>query len=289
MEISTHTVTSVDGTTIGYQRIGSGPALVIVPGNNRMAHNYDRLATALADEYTVCIIERRGRGNSGPQGANYSIEREVEDLSAVATAVHATAVFGHSYGGLVALAAAASTSLFGRVSAYEPAISIGHSFDLEFRAEFAALLDRGKHVRAMTLFFHATRLIPLPYPLIYLLSVLFVGRPGEMRSLMPTTAPELEVVAQADGDGSQYASIRAETLLIGGTKAPSYLLDVLDPLCRIIPNSSRLTVPGADHNAPDESMPADFAEVLRPFLVLLDRAGEQRSHKAPLEDQENNE
>lgn len=127
---STHTVDSADGTRIGYRLTGTGPAMVVVPGNNRMAHNYDRLAAALADGFSVCVIERRGRGNSGPQGPRYSIDREVEDLQAVADAVGARMVFGHSYGGLIALTAARSTSDIDQLVVYEPGVSINGSFDL---------------------------------------------------------------------------------------------------------------------------------------------------------------
>ncbi|MDM4763994.1 alpha/beta hydrolase [Galbitalea sp. SE-J8] len=267
---TTRTVTSADGTTIAYRRTGHGPALVVVPGNNRMAHNYDRLAAELADAHTVCIIERRGRGGSGPQGAAYGLDREIDDLLAVARAEDARLVFGHSYGGLVALSSALARHPFDRLAVYEPAISLNGSFDLSFREEFRRLLARGKHVRALALFFHRTRLIPLPrtpYAVCWALSWLMAGHPSEVRDLMPTTAPELDVVAGADSDGSRYASVSAETLLIGGTRAPAYLTGVLDPLARIVPDARHVTLDGADHNAPDESAPARVAGALRAFLA----------------------
>lgn len=60
-----HSVVSPNGTTISYSSQGAGPGLVVVPGNNRMAHNYDRLAGALAHHFRVSVIDRRGRGGSG--------------------------------------------------------------------------------------------------------------------------------------------------------------------------------------------------------------------------------
>lgn len=267
---SLRTVTSADGTTIAYRRVGSGPSVVIVPGNNRMAHNYDRLANALGDSFTVSIVERRGRGASGPQGAAYCLDREIEDLNAVCEAVDAQSVFGHSYGGLIALSAARTDRRVQRVAVYEPGISIDGSFDLSFRAEFRRLLERGRHVRAMALFLHRTRLLPLPrspYILCWALSVLMVGRASEMRELMSTTPPELEVTAAADSDGSAFAAVEAEVLLIGGTRSPGYLTGVLEPLSRIIPNATRLMLDDADHNAPDESAPSRIAEHLRPMLA----------------------
>jgi pimeloyl-ACP methyl ester carboxylesterase len=270
MTAVTHTVDSADGTTIEYRMTGTGPALLIVPGNNRMAHNYDRLAAALVDRFSVCVIERRGRGNSGPQGPRYSMEREVDDLRAVADAVGARMLFGHSYGGLIALTAARSNPDIDRLVVYEPGVSINGSFDLSFRAEFRSLLTRGKHVRAMALFLHATRLIPLPwtpYPVCWVLAWLLVGRRGEMRDLMSTTAAELDEVALSDGDGSDFATITANTFLVSGTVSPGYLTGVLEQLSAVIPQARHLTLKDADHNAPDESAPERIAAELHHLLA----------------------
>jgi pimeloyl-ACP methyl ester carboxylesterase len=262
-------VTSADGVTIAYRRVGTGPALLVVPGNNRMAHNYDRLAAALADVFTVCVLERRGRGNSGPQGPGYSIDREVDDVSAVMAAENAELVFGHSYGGLVALAAGRLGSGIRRLAVYEPGISINGSFDLRWRAEFRRLVERGKHVRAMALFLHQTRLVPLPwtpYAVCWSFALLMVGRASESRDLMPTTPPELDEIARWDGDGSPFATITAKTLLIAGTRSPEFLTAVIDPLHQRIAGSVTLTLTDADHNAPDENDPERVAAELRTFF-----------------------
>ncbi len=59
---------------------------------------YLPFARALTSSFTVHLVDRRGRDGSGPQGENYSIERELEDLSAVQAQTDTTIVFGHSYG-----------------------------------------------------------------------------------------------------------------------------------------------------------------------------------------------
>lgn len=69
-------VTSNDGTVIGYRRIGRGSSLVIVPGTARTSTHYDRLAESLANQFTVYVMDRRGRGNSGPQNINYSLKKK---------------------------------------------------------------------------------------------------------------------------------------------------------------------------------------------------------------------
>ena len=68
-----------------------------------MAADYAAFALALSGRFTVHTIERRGRGESGPQGDDYSIVKECEDVLALQTETGAAFLVGHSYGGLVAL------------------------------------------------------------------------------------------------------------------------------------------------------------------------------------------
>ncbi len=92
--------TSRDGTAIHYRTLGVGEGLVVFGGAWRTGDDYMALAEALAPPFAVHVVDRRGRGGSGPQGGSYSIEREIEDLFAVQAQTHATTLFGHSYGGL---------------------------------------------------------------------------------------------------------------------------------------------------------------------------------------------
>lgn len=102
----TRTVHSADGTAISYHTTGTGPHLLVVPGALSDAADYTALAEALAPRFTVHAVDRRGRGGSGPQGEDYGIADECADLAAVRAATGARYVFGHSYGGPVALEAA---------------------------------------------------------------------------------------------------------------------------------------------------------------------------------------
>ena len=266
-------VVSRDGTEISYAHVGTGPGLVIVPGNNRMAHNYRRLVDELAHRFAVSVIDRRGRGASGPQGAAYGLDREIEDLRAVQRAEHAGLVFGHSYGGLIALQAARGDRGIQQLAVYEPGVSLNGSFDASFLPEFEDLLAANRHIAAMSLFLKRTRLTPFPAStprfVFSALSALMVGgRNGaEMRSLMPTTPPEIREIMRFDSDGANYAEITADTLLLGGSKTPTYLTGVLDPLQRIIPTARVAMLHGADHNAPDESSPRVVAQRLETFFA----------------------
>jgi hypothetical protein len=49
----TASVTSTDGTTIGYRQLGHGPCLVILRGPAESSHSHIELAEALADTYTI--------------------------------------------------------------------------------------------------------------------------------------------------------------------------------------------------------------------------------------------
>lgn len=102
------TVTSADGTPIGYEHLGTGAPLVLVDGafGDRAGGRSRSLADLLAPHFTVYIYDRRGRGESGDIQP-YAPEREVEDLAAViAAAGGSTHVYSTSSGARLALLAA---------------------------------------------------------------------------------------------------------------------------------------------------------------------------------------
>ena len=95
------TTTSRDGTTIAFTKTGFGPPLIIVDGAFCYRENGPgtELATVLAQQFTVFTYDRRGRGESGDT-APYAVEREIDDLRAVAReAGEAPYVVGISSGG----------------------------------------------------------------------------------------------------------------------------------------------------------------------------------------------
>ena len=95
-------VPSADGTAIAYRSRGSSEGIVVVRGPLSSGEDYLPVAHALSESFAVHVVDRRGRGASGPQGSGYSIETEC-DLIAVHMATGATSVFGHGNGGPVAL------------------------------------------------------------------------------------------------------------------------------------------------------------------------------------------
>ena len=104
-----YTVASADGTRIAYDRLGEGPAVILVNGamGYRRFKKFDQIATSLSEHCTVINYDRRGRGDSG-DSASYAAEREIDDLAAVIGYAGGPAgVFGHSSGAVLALEAAA--------------------------------------------------------------------------------------------------------------------------------------------------------------------------------------
>src|SRR5215469_3924968 len=74
-QMTTGSVTSTDGTPIGYLRAGHGPAVVVLHGSNESARSHAQLALALADSFTVYLPDRRGRGLSGPHRPDHSMHQ----------------------------------------------------------------------------------------------------------------------------------------------------------------------------------------------------------------------
>jgi pimeloyl-ACP methyl ester carboxylesterase len=112
-------LTSSDGTVIAFDRTGEGPTVVLVGGGLDDGGENAPLAPELAGRFTVVNYSRRGRGDSGDT-APYAVEREIEDLAALAEVagvpVH---LFGASSGGALALEAVLAGLPVDRVAVYE--------------------------------------------------------------------------------------------------------------------------------------------------------------------------
>src|SRR5918995_5182698 len=79
---------------------------------------------AFERRFTVCAIDRRGRGGSGDPD-DYTIGREFEDVAAVVDSLGEPAfLLGHSYGALCALEAALLTRNVRKLVLYEPPMDV---------------------------------------------------------------------------------------------------------------------------------------------------------------------
>jgi pimeloyl-ACP methyl ester carboxylesterase len=138
-------VVSEDGTPIKFSSVGSGPGLVVVGGVLSNGLEYLPLAHALAAVFEVHLVERRGRAGSGPQRENHSIDDECADLAGVLRATGASAVFGHSFGGLVALEAARRGQIIQSLFVYDPGVPLRGSLKLGWLEGYQRMLTRGDH------------------------------------------------------------------------------------------------------------------------------------------------
>lgn len=124
------TLTSSDGSSIAYEPVGEGPAVILVDGAlcYRDAGPMRPIAETLRGSATAVLYDRRGRGAStdelaDPAARADAVAREIDDLSALIDAAGGSAtLFGMSSGGALALAAAVALGP-GRVpgvAVYEP-------------------------------------------------------------------------------------------------------------------------------------------------------------------------
>ncbi len=99
-------IISKDGTSIAYDQLGKGPAVILVCGGSVDRTSNSPLAALLAEQFRCFNYDRRGRGDSGDT-LPYAVEREVEDINAVVTVAGGTAyLYGTSSGAALAMEAA---------------------------------------------------------------------------------------------------------------------------------------------------------------------------------------
>ena len=116
-------VKSKDGTTIAYERSGSGPALILVDGAlcSRAFGPSPKLAPLLARHFTVYVYDRRGRGRERRHAAvSPRRARSRTSRRSIEAAGGSAFLLGLSSGGALALEAAASGLPINKVVAYEP-------------------------------------------------------------------------------------------------------------------------------------------------------------------------
>jgi pimeloyl-ACP methyl ester carboxylesterase/truncated hemoglobin YjbI len=267
---------SQDGTAIAYETLGAGDGLIVLGGAWRSGRDYLPFARALAQSFEVHVVDRRGRGRSGPQRPNYSIEREVEDLFAVQAHTAATIVFGHSYGGLIALEAARRSRVFSDVVVYEPGVSIAGSIPLGWIARYRALLEAGDRRGAFAAMVRGAGGAPpalerMPLWYVKLMLRLFMNDDQWRRidPLLEAGLAEHEQVAALDqSTADRYRNVTARVVLLGGGKSRPHLTTTLfEPLMATVANCTTELIAGLDHTAPDEKAPDLVAQRARHHLL----------------------
>jgi pimeloyl-ACP methyl ester carboxylesterase len=266
---ATRTVTSADGTVVSYLTTGCGPPVIVVPGTLETAADFASFAGHLGEDHTVHTIERRGRGLSGPLGSDYGMVKECEDLAAVQSATDATMVFGHSYGGLIALEAARTSSAFVKVAVYEPGVSVQGSIPTGWIAPCQRLLAEGKPLDAFATFSVAAgprEARRMPVWLMKRLLPLFIAADtrAQIFDLLPSSLIEHQVVGWLDNTYAGYRQVQADVLAMHGGKSNlDWVGAALSALAEVLPSIIVQEFPRLDHFGPVERGARKVAAVVR--------------------------
>ncbi|WP_027942557.1 alpha/beta fold hydrolase [Amycolatopsis taiwanensis] len=283
-DIETGSVTSADGTTIGFRRLGHGPGVVIVHGAMESSTSHLDLACALADTFTVYLPDRRGRGSSGPFGANYGAQREVEDIAALLAKTGARQVFGVSSGALITLRSALTLPTIERAAIFEPPLIVNGSITTDFLSRYDREIAEGRTAAALITGMKGAQLGPrflnaVPRPLLALMTNALMSSQDKksdrdtvtMRQLAPTLHYDFHLVREMAESVSGFRDLESDVLLLGGSKSPAYLKTALDALQRTLSRAKRVEFPGLDHsatgNTAERGKPETVAQALRDFFA----------------------
>jgi pimeloyl-ACP methyl ester carboxylesterase len=253
-ESTAGSVHSADGTSIAYERIGSGPTIILVGGGLDDGSENAALAPELAERFTVYNYARCGRGDSGDT-LPYAVEREIEDIEAlIANADGSAHLYGVSTGGALALEAAAADLAIDRVAVYEVPYDMAEDWPQTWRAyveQLAAVLAEGRRGDALELFMRLAgssddeiaAVRDSPY------------WPG-MENIAHTLAYDAACLGNGQPPAARFAVITQPILVATGDERPPnaarwvLALDgAADAIVASVPNANRLTLAGQGHVA----------------------------------------
>ena len=246
---------------------GGGPKVVLLHGGMQTSQNFQKLAVALADQFTVYVPDRRGRGASGVYAPDHGLATEIRDLDRLLAETGAGNVFGLSSGATIALRAALELPAIRRLALYEPPLKFGDIDPVAWLPRFEKELAAGRKAAAFATVHNGTGDRKIPRAMLVPLVRLGLRASPPLADLITTMRYDGRSVAQAAAPLSRYAGVHAETLLLGGERSASYLKAALNGLEPVLPHVRRVTLPGVGHLAADNSgKPQLVAEQLRAFF-----------------------
>ena len=262
------TVTSKDGTSIGYDAVGEGPTLIVVDGATGYRGAFgggSELARLLAPHFTVYTYDRRGRAESNDTQP-FSVAREVDDIEALIDAAGGAAyLYGMSSGGALALEAAlALPGKVHKLAIYEvpfddsdSGIQAWHTYRTTLE-ELTAADDRSGAIKLFMQF------VGVPDDMIAGM------RQSPMWPALEAIAPTLRYDAAALGVDRTVPTERAATLTIptlimdGGASEAilPFMRATAESLTKAIPRATHQILPGQTHDVD----PKVVAPVLTAFF-----------------------
>jgi pimeloyl-ACP methyl ester carboxylesterase len=269
MNFATKSVRSKDGTTIGYRQYGKGPGIIVLPGALATAKDFDGLTAALGGYFTVYTVNRRGRPGSGEQGADYSIQKEIDDVAAVQRATKAEYMFGHSFGGFLALEYARSRADIKKVIVYEPGVSVGGSISMDWEPQATKYLSQNKPLDAFVDFVRAMNPDSARAPrwVLRTLLPLFMKKSERLQkyALLSGTIKEHAEEARLNDTYPNYKNISADVLLLRGSKE-SAATSAFKVLEQEFPAWQTQVFSKLDHFGPEKA-PGQIADAVYAFAV----------------------
>lgn len=262
------TVVSADGTRIAYQRIGDGPPVIVLPGAMNLGESWREVAEALADEYTVLLVDRRGYPPSEVAPGVSSFDREVADVRALVGHVGGSAhVLGHSYGGLLALhAALADPTGIRSLLLYEAPVLAGGPHVADVLVRYRAALAAGDAFGAIGLFLDdVVGIAPEQMQDMVPDDGGAPPSPEEIRALAAPLEHDIESISTLSRDVERWGRITVPTLLMDGADTWADLAASTAALAAVRPDAERVTWAGQTHFA-NMLAPQLVAETLRAYL-----------------------
>ncbi len=255
-------VTSKDGTTIGFDQLGNGPAVILVSGGSVDRFSNAGLATLLAEQFTVFNYDRRGRGPSGDT-LPYAVEREIEDIAAVADAAGGSAyLYGSSSGAALALEAARGLpSKITKLALWEPPYMLDPKArpPADTAKTFHDLVAEGRRGDAAQYFME--KVVGMPPEFVA------GARSQPWWPAQEALAHTLEYDATVMGDYSlpdeRIAAIRIPTLVVNGSASFPFMQSTADAIAELLPQGQRAVLPDQQHNVAAEAL----APVLKKFFA----------------------
>jgi pimeloyl-ACP methyl ester carboxylesterase len=256
-----NSVTSKDGTTIAFDRLGDGPPVILVCGGSVDRMSNAPLAALLAPHFTVFNYDRRGRGDSGDT-APYAVEREVEDIDALITVAGGSAcLYGSSSGAALALEAAASGLPIIKLALWEPPFIVGDRPrpPADTAKTYTELVSAGRRGDAVEYFM--AKVVGLPPEFVaYARAQPFWAA---QEALAHTLAYDATIMGDYSLPTERVASVTIPTLVIDGGASFEWMGETAQAIVDLLPNGQRRTLEGQTHDVAAEAI----APVLEEFFA----------------------
>ena len=262
IEVHEGSVHSADGTRIGYYRLGAGPPVVFVHGSVATHTDWMKVARLMAGRFRCYVMDRRGRGRSGAGAANYSLEREYEDICAVLGAAgEGAALAGHSFGAICAMGAALMRPVR-RLVVFEPPLPVGGLIGGERLGPYARAIAEGDLDGAVEVGFRSfSRLTEEEID-----AIRHSRAWPRLKQLAPTWVRELEEMDRLPADADRYREIGCPVLMLVGSESPEHpMQDASRALAAVLRDVRLEWLEGLDHAAA-RSAPERVAERIIEFL-----------------------